>query len=200
MIKEVSFAIIFLFLCPLANPDTAAVDSVGAIIRNALWQTTVTVDYDPSYVKLAYPNGDVPLSTGVCTDVVVRAFRAVGIDLQKVIHEDMVKHFADYPKDWGLKRPDANIDHRRVQNIATYLARHGKQLPVSDSGKNYKPGDIVTWMLVCGIEHIGIVSNVLVEDGDRYCMVHNIGGGAQLEDVLFKYQIIGHYRYFNSKK
>lgn len=112
----------------------------------------------------------------------------------------MVRHFADYPKKWGLKQPDANIDHRRVQNIATYLARHEKQIPVSDSRENYKPGDIVTWMLVCGIEHIGIVSNVPVENRDRFGMVHNIGGGTQLEDVLFKYKIIGHYRYFDSKK
>lgn len=184
----------------LLHADTTTVDSNSVVIKQAVWQTTVTVDYDPSYVKLAYPNGDVPLSTGVCTDVIVRAYRAVGIDLQKVIHEDMVKHFADYPKNWGLKRPDANIDHRRVQNIATYLARHGKQLPVSDSGKDYRPGDIVTWMLACGLEHIGIVSNVPVEGSDRFGMVHNIGGGAQLEDVLFKYRIIGHYRYFSKAR
>jgi uncharacterized protein len=180
--------------------DIAIIDSNAMVIKNALWQTTVTVDYDPSYVKLTYPNGDVPIKTGVCTDVIVRAYRAVGIDLQKAIHEDMAKHFAEYPKNWGLKRPDANIDHRRVQNIATYLARHGKQLPVSDSGKDYRPGDMVTWMLSCGIEHIGIVSNVPVEDGDRFGMVHNIGGGAQLEDVLFTYKIIGHYRYFSNSE
>jgi uncharacterized protein len=188
------------FLPCFLHADTTTVDSNVLVIKHALWQTTVTEDYDPSYVKLAYPGGDVPIETGVCTDVMVRAYRAVGLDLQKLIHEDMIDNFSAYPKDWGLKRPDANIDHRRVQNIAIYLTRHGKKLPVSDSAKDYKPGDLVTWLLGGRIQHIGIVSNVLVESADRFKMVHNIGGGTRCEDVLFHYEIIGHYRYFDGRK
>lgn len=168
------------------------------VIDAAIEQTRVTRGYDPAYVKLAYPNGDVPIETGVCSDVVIRAFRKVGIDLQKVVHEDMAKNFAQYPNKWGLKRPDTNIDHRRVPNLMTYFKRQGKALPITANAKDYAPGDIVAWDLGGGITHIGMMTNLLIEDGKTYNVVHNIGAGARVENVLFNWKIIGHYRYFNS--
>ena len=143
---------------------------------------------------------DIPVDRGVCTDVVVRAFRAVNIDFQKLIHEDMQKHFSAYPATWGLKKPDPNIDHRRVSNIAKYLKRTGKEVPVSNNGRDYKPGDIVTWILPGDLDHIGLVSGIPVDSTDRFGVFHNIGNGAQLEDVLFEFTITGHYRYFPEKK
>jgi uncharacterized protein YijF (DUF1287 family) len=177
---------------------TVAIDSptLKKVIEAAIAQTHVTRGYDPSYVKLAYPNGDVPLETGVCSDVVVRAFRKVGIDLQKDVHEDMAKNFAIYPQKWGLKRPDTNIDHRRVPNLMTYFKRQGKALAISSNAKDYAPGDIVAWDLGGGITHIGLMTNLLSDDGKTYHVVHNIGAGARIENVLFNWKIIGHYRYF----
>jgi uncharacterized protein len=152
--------------------------------------------YDPAYVKIDYPNGDVPEATGVCSDVVVRAFRKAGIDLQKEVHEDMKAAFSEYPKKWGLAGPDFNIDHRRVLNLMTYFNRQGKSLPITYSSADYEPGDIVSWKLVLGTDHIGIVTNMLSESGDRYLIVHNIGAGTRVEDVLLDWTITGHYRYF----
>lgn len=149
-----------------------------------------TVTYDPSYQRLAYPNGDVPIDRGVCTDVVIRALRAVGIDLQVLVHVDMRDNFSKYPQIWGLRGPDRNIDHRRVPNLATFLTR--KRCAVTGP---YKPGDIVTWRLSSGVPHIGIVSDVRVPGTDRHHVVHNVGSGAQLEDVLFAYRVTGHYRF-----
>ena len=169
---------------------------VEKLIASAIEQTSITTGYDPSYVKLDYPNGDVPQETGVCSDVVVRAFRKAGLDLQKELHEDMTNHFAKYPKKWGAKKPDKNIDHRRVPNLMTWFERQAKSLPVTGSGKDYLPGDVVTWGLVDSRPHIGIVSKIKVEGTDRYAVVHNIGLGARLEDVLFEWGITGHYRYF----
>lgn len=166
------------------------------MIEAAIEQVNYTKSYDPAYVRLAYPNGDVPLETGVCSDVIVRAFRKVGIDLQKDVHEDMKRNFSAYPKKWGLKRPDTNIDHRRVPNLMTYFARRGKAVPMTQTPADYKPGDIVAWDLGGGITHIGIMTNVLASDGGRFKVIHNIGAGAQVEDVLFSWKIIGHYRYF----
>ena len=149
--------------------------------------------YDPAYVKLDYPGGDVPQERGVCTDVVVRAFRALGVDLQVEVHEDMSAHFGAYPRAWGLAGPDSNIDHRRVPNLQTYLRRSGKEVKVGNSSEGYWPGDIVTWD-VQGRPHIGIVSTTPAPGGKRYCIVHNIGAGVRIEDRLFEFRITGHYR------
>ena len=158
-------------------------------------QVGVTTIYDQSYVKLAYPNGDVPIERGVCTDVVVRAFRAVGIDLQPRVHEDMARNFSVYPKDWGMTAPDTNIDHRRVQNLATYFTRMGKRIGADDIDDNFKPGDVVTWQLSGWMQHIGIVSAEKIQGTHRYYIVHNIGAGTHQEDALRWFTIIGHYRW-----
>lgn len=165
-------------------------------IDAAVAQAGVTTGYDPSYVSLAYPGGDVPKETGVCSDVIVRAFRGVGIDLQKEIHEDMRRAFADYPKKWGLTRPDSNIDHRRVPNLMTYFTRKQKMISISNNADDYLPGDLVTWDLGGGIDHIGIVTDMMSSDGTRCLIAHNIGAGARVQDVLFNWKITGHYRYF----
>ena len=162
---------------------------------SALVLTQQKVTYDPTYRVIAYPNGDVPSDRGVCTDVVIRAYRKLGIDLQKEVHEDMKSNFDKYPKNWGLSRPDKNIDHRRVPNLMTFFTRHGTVNKITDNPHDYQPGDIVCWNLGGEITHIGIVTRKKSTDGQRYLMVHNIGGGQVLEDCLFSYKIIGHYRY-----
>ncbi|MEP6819198.1 MAG: DUF1287 domain-containing protein [bacterium] len=165
-------------------------------IDGAVEQSKVTTGYDPSYVKLDYPNGDVASDTGVCSDVVVRAFRKAGIDLQKEVHEDMTRAWSEYPKKWGARGTDSNIDHRRVLNLTTYFDRQGESLPISTNRDDYLPGDIVAWELSDGVEHIGILTNLWSEP-DKHCLVvHNIGAGARVEDVLLAGKIIGHYRYF----
>jgi uncharacterized protein len=161
----------------------------------ALERTQYIVIYNGSYRKIAYPNGDVPSHFGVCTDVVIRSYRALGIDLQKRVHEDMKAHFNDYPKNWGLKRTDTNIDHRRVPNLQVFFARKGQSLRVTRNPKDYKTGDLVTWKLNNNLPHIGIVVNHRSRDGKRPLIVHNIGLGPQLEDMLFDFTITGHYRY-----
>lgn len=162
----------------------------------AMEQVGKTTIYDPSYIELSYPGGDVPIERGVCTDVVIRALRKCGVDLQIEIQEDMKANFESYPNLWGLNRADSNIDHRRALNIATFLRGKGKAVPITNDGRGYLPGDIVVWRLPNGVPHIGIVSNVPVKGGDRYKVVHNIGAGTQLEDVLFMFEITGHFRYF----
>lgn len=169
---------------------------VDKVIAAAIDQVGRTRGYDPAYRRLGYPGGDVPIETGVCTDVVIRAFRKVGLDLQVLVHEDMKRNFASYPKTWGLRRPDTNIDHRRVPNLATFFRRSGKALPVTRRGADYRPGDIVTWRLASGVPHIGLVSNRRALGSDRYLVVHNIGAGTQIEDVLFAYDVTGRYRWF----
>ncbi|MCG3159992.1 MAG: hypothetical protein JMDDDDMK_01024 [Acidobacteria bacterium] len=187
----------------ISNRELAAAIQIKAdatplekINAGAIEQTTQTTSYDASYVKLDYPNGDVPPNTGVCADVVVRAFRKAGVDLQKELHEDMKKNFSKYPQKWGARRPDTNIDHRRVPNLMTWFDRQGKTQPITKDAKNYLPGDVVAWELDNGLLHIGMVSKIRVEGADRYAIVHNIGIGARLEDVLFAWKVIGHYRYF----
>lgn len=157
--------------------------------------TTQHVVYDPQYFVINYPNGDVPAGKGVCTDVVIRAYRRLNIDLQKEVHEDMAANFALYPKSWGLKQPDKNIDHRRVPNLMKFFARKGQTKPLTQNGNDYLVGDIVCWNLGGGITHIGMVVDKKTEDGKRNFIVHNIGGGQVLADCLFDYKIIGHYRY-----
>lgn len=164
-------------------------------IRSARAQIGVTRAYDSAYRRLAYPGGDVPLQTGVCTDVVIRALRKTGSDLQQLVHEDMKAHFGAYPKNWGMRGPDANIDHRRVPNLQTYLKRRGMAVAITDKPADYRPGDIVTWNLSgSGIPHIGIVSDR--RGGGRPLVIHNIGRGTQEEDVLFSWKLTGHYRWF----
>ena len=185
-------AILVLFVAAMAAADTP----LQLVLRGAREQVGVTRGYDSSYRQIAYPGGDVPLRTGVCTDVVIRAFRKAGIDLQVLVHEDMKRNFAAYPRTWGLTRPDTNIDHRRVPNLATFFRRRGGALAVTRKGADYKPGDVVTWRLSSGVPHIGLVSDVRVPGTDRHQVVHNIGAGAQSEDVLFAYELTGHYRYW----
>jgi uncharacterized protein YijF (DUF1287 family) len=163
------------------------------ILQSAYDQVGITLLYDPSYQTIRFPGGDVPIDRGVCTDVIVRAYRGVGIDLQRLVNQDMRQSFSSYPRLWGLSRPDPNIDHRRVQNLAVFFTRHGQVLPISAEAHDYAPGDIVSWRLPGGQPHIGLVSD---RDRDgRPLIVHNIGGGAKLEDILFAYQITGHYRF-----
>lgn len=163
------------------------------VVNAARAQVGVTTQYDPAYTKLAYPNGDVPRHTGVCSDVVVRALRGVGLDLQQAVHDDMAAHFAEYPKKWGLKKPDRNIDHRRVPNLMRYFERNHVALPDRlDAASTFLAGDIVTWDLGGGITHIGIVSDRKLKDVPL--ILHNIGAGAQEENVLFAYRVTGHYR------
>jgi uncharacterized protein len=175
----------------------AAPPSAEQLVAAAHQRTRHSVRYHPAYVRIAYPGGDVPADTGVCTDVVIRAYRSLGIDLQKRVHEDMRQAFANYPKLWGLRRPDRNIDHRRVPNLRVFFKRHGKSLRVSRRALDYRPGDLVTWNLKKrgSLPHIGIVSSRRSADGKRPLVVHNIGAGPQLEDMLFEYRITGHYRY-----
>ncbi len=157
--------------------------------------TKQKVTYDPSYFSIKYPNGDVPKNIGVCTDVVIRSYRLIGIDLQQEVHEDMKKHFKIYPKIWGLKKTDKNIDHRRVPNLMTFFKRKGASIPVSSDASDYLPGDVVSWSLTRGLTHIGIVVNKKSSDKKRFLISHNIGAGQVLEDCLFDFKIIGHYRY-----
>jgi hypothetical protein len=166
------------------------------LVAAARAQVGVTLIYDPSYQQIAYPMGDVPMVRGVCSDVVIRAFRTVGIDLQQELHRDMKRHFAAYPKTWGLTKPDRNIDHRRVPNLAAWFTRQGYDLPVSEDAAAYQAGDIVTWILRGGQPHIGIVSDRRSEDGARPLVIHNIGWGAREDDTLFEYRITGHFRAF----
>jgi uncharacterized protein YijF (DUF1287 family) len=168
------------------------------MIASAIEQTTVTTGYDPAYVGIEYPNGDVPQETGVCSDVVVRAFRKAGIDLQKEVHEDMGRAWEDYPKRWGASRRDANIDHRRVGNLRTYFERQGKSRAITTDRAQYLPGDIVAWDLGNKVDHIGIVVNIWSEQSKGYLIVHNIGSGARMEDVLLNWEITGHYRCFTN--
>lgn len=159
-----------------------------------------TVTYNPKYYKISYPNGDVPAEMGVCTDVIIRTYRKVGIDLQVLVHNDMKENFKLYPNLWGLKNTDTNIDHRRVPNLMKFFERKGVILPKSDKAADYKPGDIICWNLRGGktwngITHIGLVSNKKTAEGKRYLIMHNIGSGDVLEDVMFEYSIIGHYRF-----
>jgi uncharacterized protein YijF (DUF1287 family) len=161
----------------------------------AIELTKDKVAYDPCYYTIPYPNGDVPANKGVCTDVVIRAYRKLGIDLQQKIHEDMRANFGKYPGKWGMKSTDKNIDHRRVPNQATFFARFGTVKKVSDKGEDYIPGDIVTWELGGGITHVGIVTHRMSPDKKRPLIVHNIGQGQVVQDCLFSYKITGHYTY-----
>ncbi|HOY30787.1 MAG TPA: DUF1287 domain-containing protein [Bacteroidales bacterium] len=161
----------------------------------AIELTKIKVEYDPAYVDIDYPNGDIPANKGVCTDVVIRAYRKLGIDLQKEVHEDMSANFDLYPDMWGLHKPDKNIDHRRVQNLMVFFASHGTVKTITGNPDDYTPGDIVCWNLGGEITHIGLVVDKKSDDGKRFMIVHNIGAGQVLADCLFDFRIIGHYTY-----
>lgn len=184
-------SVVFFSFYPTGN------DFQQKLSEAAILLTRDKVIYDPAYVSLKYPNGDVPKNKGVCTDVVIRAYRKVGIDLQKEVHEDMKTHFNLYPnlKKWGLKTTDTNIDHRRVPNLEVFFSRKGVKLAVTGNAKDYKTGELVTWMINDKLPHIGIVTNKKSPDGKRPMIVHNVGAGQVLEDCLFDYTIVGHYKY-----
>jgi len=180
---------------PAPRPSSGS-PFLDSFVEAAIERTTFEVRYDPTYFRIDYPGGDVPAEVGVCTDEVIRAYRKVGVDLQKEVHEDMKANFRLYPRKWGLKKTDTNIDHRRVPNLMVFFERQGAARPVTDDARDYKPGDVVTWELGGGLAHIGIVVNVpSPSDANRLMIVHNIGAGPQLEDVLFNWKITGHYSY-----
>lgn len=185
-------------LCSLfaLNTPTLATSFESKLVAAAHARTKESIRYDGSYISIPYPNGDVPADTGVCTDVIIRSYRKLGIDLQKKVHEDILNNFDQYPSKqiWGLNNPDKNIDHRRVPNLRAFFSRHGESLEISDLAQNYQPGDLVTWKLGGKLPHIGIVSDQKTQDG-RPMIVHNVGSGPKLEDVLFAYPVTGHYRY-----
>lgn len=191
-----------LFSCIDKSPSHSTQSTVSAVPKDfygklsdaAIMLTKDEVEYDGKYFKISYPNGDVPKDKGVCTDVIIRAYRKMGIDLQKEVHEDMAKNFTLYPKTWGLKTPDTNIDHRRVPNLQKFFTRFGEVKPISDKASDYKPGDIVTWMLASNRPHIGLVIDKKSSTG-TYMVVHNIGYGQKMDDFLFESKITGHYRY-----
>ncbi|PCJ16932.1 MAG: DUF1287 domain-containing protein [Candidatus Cloacimonadota bacterium] len=183
--------LVFFILCEISTFAT----SFGQKVSNAaLERLKSDVTYDGKYLKLKYPNGDVPKNIGVCTDVIIRTYRSLGIDLQKEVHEDMKDNFKLYPKNWGLKRTDTNIDHRRVPNLQTFFTRKGESLKVTKKQKNYKAGDIVTWSIE-GLPHIGIVTHKKSWWNKNPLILHNVGKGPQLMDFLFVFPITGHYRY-----
>jgi uncharacterized protein len=177
-------------LLPLPGTREARQAFLRQFAAAALERTQHSVRYDPTYVQLMYPGGDVPADTGVCTDEVIRAYRALGIDLQKEVHEDMAANFAAYPRKWGRHGPDPNIDHRRVPNLMVFFSRKGESLPITDRAEDY------TWDLGGGLTHIGMVVDRKTLFTRRYMIVHNIGEGPKMEDVLFDWKITGHYRYF----
>ncbi|WKB81230.1 DUF1287 domain-containing protein [Cellulophaga omnivescoria] len=189
--KKLTLLVFFVSYLSFSQTSNHKINLVNAAIE----LTKDKVTYDPSYFSIDYPNGDVPSDKGVCTDVVIRAYRKIGIDLQKNVHLDMKSNFNIYPKLWGLKTTDTNIDHRRVPNLMTYFKRKGEEKVISDKAKDYAPGDIVCWNLGGAITHIGIVVDKKSKDGKRNLIVHNIGGGQVLQDCLFSFKIIGHYRY-----
>lgn len=185
-------ALIGSLVMALATPARADFATDLALAAEA--RADADVRYDPSYVSIPYPMGDVPADTGVCTDVVIRSLRAMGLDLQQLVHEDMKRNFRRYPKIWGLKRPDPNIDHRRVPNLETFLKRQGAALPVTSDVGAFQPGDIVSWRLPGNLPHIGIVTTRRSRKGIPM-IAHNIGGGPQIEDILFAYPVTGHFRW-----
>ena len=193
-IKTIFFLSILLVVNAVFTQESFSPENIS---NAAIELTNDEVIYDGSYYSIPYPNGDVAHGIGVCTDVIIRAYRTLGLDLQKEIHEDMKNNFDLYPKIWGLKKPDKNIDHRRVPNQMTYFERQGASLTITNDSKNYLPGDIVAWDLGGGTTHIGIVVNKKSTNSDNYMIVHNIGSGQNIDDCLFDYKIIGHYRFLN---
>jgi uncharacterized protein YijF (DUF1287 family) len=205
--QQAALAIFFAGAAALASPQTTTPDTgphqifLQKLVAAAIERTHHAVRYDPAYVRIPYPDGDVPEQTGVCTDEVIHVYRAVGVDLQKEVHEDMIQNFSAYPRKWYSisLHPDPNIDHRRVPNLMVFFARKGQSLPISEKVDDYSPGDLVTWDLGGNVPHIGIVVDRKGPQTGRYMLVHNIGQGPKMEDVLFNWKITGHYRYFGPR-
>ena len=186
-----------LILLVASNSNAESSPEVSRLLQNARSQIGQTLHYDGSYRALAYPGGDVPLDRGVCTDVLIRSYRKLGVDLQKLVHEDMGSHFAQYPsrKIWKLSKPDRNIDHRRVPNLQIFFKRHGTAFGVDLEGHPPQPGDLLTWELPGNLPHIGIVSDRKVNGDSAFLVIHNIGEGTKEEAVINRYKLTGHYRY-----
>lgn len=189
--------LMFAVVSATASPHMLADPNAERLAAAAMQRTEYKIRYDGSYHRLTYPNGDVPSDIGVCTDLVIRSYRVLNIDLQRLVHEDMIANFSEYPsrRIWGMDVADKNIDHRRVPNLRTFFARHGQALPVSSVWQDYKPGDLVTWTLAGNLPHIGIVSSQVDAESGRPLIVHNIGAGPVLEDMIDNYFISGHYRF-----
>lgn len=189
-------AVFFIFLL-IFSLESLADPFTQKLVSAAIERTHHKIRYDGRYFSISYPNGDVPAHLGVCTDVVIRSYRKLGIDLQKLLHDDIKANFDLYPskKIWGLNKPDPNIDHRRVPNLQVFFSRHGRKIPVTTRPRDYKPGDLVTWMLPGNLPHIGIITDKHDILSGEPLVVHNIGNGPALEQMLFRYEITGHYRY-----
>ncbi|MFQ3170726.1 MAG: hypothetical protein ACI9DG_000750 [Oleispira sp.] len=196
ILKKLLLMSLFLF-----SQNSFSQDFELDLVQAALERTNHNVRYDGRYISIPYPNGDVPENIGVCTDVIVRTYRAIGTDLQQLVHEDMVANFEAYPtkRIWGQNRTDKNIDHRRVPNLQAFLSRQGEKLVISSKASDYKAGNIVTWMLPGNLPHIGLITNKISALTGNPMVVHNIGAGPKLDDVLFSYKITGHYRYIPAK-
>ncbi|MFD2939484.1 DUF1287 domain-containing protein [Flavobacterium notoginsengisoli] len=205
--KSLHISLLFIFLLSCQQKETRKIISLHydepktfgeKLSKAAISIIDPSIDYDPSYFKIEYPNGDVPKNKGVCTDVIIRSYRILGIDLQKELHEDMLENFSLYPnlKKWGMTKTDTNIDHRRVPNLEVFFERKGIKLPISQNAKDYQTGELVTWMINDKLPHIGIITNKKSKDGERNLIVHNVGGGQVLEDCLFDYKITGHFKYW----
>jgi uncharacterized protein len=194
-INNVAIALLIAFNFPQTSARPSAFTQ--QLVAAAIERTQHMVRYDPAYVRIPYPNGDVPGDTGVCTDEIIRIYRAVGIDLQKEVHEDMEANFSTYPNQarWGLAHTDTNIDHRRVPNLMVFFSRKGLKLPPSLRSEDYSPGDLVAWDLGGNVAHIGMVIDRKSPQSGRHLIIHNIGAGPKMEDVLFNWRITGHYRY-----
>jgi len=184
---------------PVAARNPQVEDVATLLVAGAMERIEHEVVYDGSYRRIDYPGGDVPDSIGVCTDVIIRAYRQTGIDLQEEVHKDMLANFSKYPQNWGLPKPDSNIDHRRVLNLRTFFQRQGAELAVTEDPDDYLPGDIVTWVIPGNLPHIGIVVRQRPDNSAGPLIVHNIGAGPRLEDILFAFPITGHYRYFGQQ-
>jgi uncharacterized protein YijF (DUF1287 family) len=204
LINRKSCVMALVFASALATAQTrqtgprARQEFLATLVAAAVERTHHAVRYDPAYVRIPYPGGDVPADTGVCTDEVIRAYRAVGVDLQKEVHEDMERNFSAYPRKWRWlsSHTDTNIDHRRVPNLMVFFSRKGETLAITERAEDYAPGDLVTWDLGGNVPHIGIVVDQRSHAGGRYMVEHNIGQGPKIENVLFHWKITGHYRYY----
>ncbi|MCS6714234.1 DUF1287 domain-containing protein [Proteus terrae] len=189
-------SVLLLLTMPFSNAQAITSEQNKKLVEYAA-DLPRAVFYDSDYRKIDYPMGDVPAYKGVCSDVIIRSYRGIDIDLQKLLHEDIKANFSAYPSKrmWGLNKPDTNIDHRRVPNLEVFFTRKGKVKPITKNAENYVPGDIVSWRLDNGRPHIGIVVNKKSGDNQRYLVMHNIGFGQVAEDVLFSWKITGHFTY-----
>ncbi len=206
LINRKSYVIVLVFVSALASGQTRPTgpasrqEFLTKLVAAAVERTHHEVRYDPAYVRIPYPGGDVPADTGVCTDEIIRAYRALGVDLQKEVHEDMERNFSACPRKWRWlsSHTDTNIDHRRVPNLMVFFSRKGETLTITERAEDYAPGDLVTWDLGGNVPHIGIVVDQRSRASGRYMLEHNIGRGPKIEDVLFHWKITGHYRYFGA--